>query len=178
MKYTLTVILSLFFLMVYSKELNYLPKPLQKELVKKWGLVNSELIEISDLSNQLVKEGKFFKPKSSNQIGFVFVGRVYSCRAGGCDNSNSEIENSVFEYFDAYIIYDKNKVVQSVRVFNYQASHGHEITSKGWLKQFIGYNGQKTYEVGKDIDSISGATISVHAITDEINYITELLKHF
>jgi Na+-translocating ferredoxin:NAD+ oxidoreductase RnfG subunit len=39
------------------------------------------------------------------------------------------------------------------------------VGGKGWLKQFIGYDGKEKLEYGKNIDSISGATISANAIT-------------
>ncbi|MCK4920537.1 MAG: FMN-binding protein [Bacteroidales bacterium] len=48
---------------------------------------------------------------------------------------------------------------------NYQATHGQEVTSPGWLKQFVGYDGIKSLVVGREIDAISGATISADAIT-------------
>ena len=70
-----------------------------------------------------------------------------------------------FEYFDYFIIFDETLVVKKIRVFNYQATHGHEVGGNGWLKQFIGYDGQEKLEYGKNIDSISGATISANAIT-------------
>ncbi len=56
------------------------------------------------------------------------------------------------------------------------ATHGQEITARGWLKQFIGYNGSESLKVDKNIDTISGATISVYAITSDIKLITCLLK--
>ncbi len=83
-----------------------------------------------------------------------------------------------FEYFDYYIIYDSSLKVEMIRVYNYQATHGHEIAGKGWLKQFIGYTGKTKLELGKNIDSISGATISANAITysvQESNRYLELL---
>jgi Na+-translocating ferredoxin:NAD+ oxidoreductase RnfG subunit len=70
-----------------------------------------------------------------------------------------------FEYFDYYIIFDQALKVEKIRVYNYQATHGHEVGGKGWLKQFIGYKGETKLEYGKNIDSISGATISANAIT-------------
>lgn len=162
---------------VSAKGVNYTPKPLQKELLKQWNSSTANLIEIADLSDQLIKEGKFFELINDTVLGaYVFVGRIYSCRAGGCEGKSNETSFTGYEYFDAYIIYDKNKAIKSVKVFNYQATHGHEITSKGWLKQFIDFAGITRLEVGKDIDTISGATISVHAITDEVNYLTEMLK--
>jgi len=164
---------------VIAKSINYYPKALQKELSKKWNLSIDALDEINMLSNELVKEGKFYKlNKDSILNGFVFVGRIYSCRAGGCEGKSAAKSFEGYEYFDAYIIFDKNKTVKSVKVYNYQATHGHEITSKGWLKQFIDFSGENRLEVGKDIDSISGATISVQAITDEVNYLTEMLKFY
>ncbi len=162
-----------------AKELNYLPKSLEKELSKKWGIITNELVEIISLSEQLIKEGRFFKIENTERFkGYVFVGRIYSCRAGGCSNTSGISTTGNSEYFDVYIIYNNDKAIESVRVFNYQATHGHEISSKGWLKQFANFNGDKILSVGKNIDAISGATISVHAITDEVNYITELLSEY
>ncbi len=40
--------------------------------------------------------------------------------------------------------------------------------AKGWLKQFTGYDGSDTLEVGKNVDAISGATISVYGITLDV----------
>lgn len=181
MKHVLVIFVLSFiaFYNVSGKGVNYTPKPLQKELQKQWNSSTTNLIEIADLSDQLIKEGKFFELiKDTLLQGYVFIGRIYSCRAGGCEARSNETSFTGYEYFDAYIIYDKNRTVKSVKVFNYQATHGHEITSKGWLKQFIDFTGEYRLKVGKDIDSISGATISVNAITDEVNYLTEMLKFY
>jgi hypothetical protein len=61
-------------------------------------------------------------------------------------------------------------------VYNYEATHGHEITVKSWLNPFIGFDGTKTLRVGKEIDSIAGATISASGITDDIQVKTLILK--
>lgn len=62
----------------------------------------------------------------------------------------------------------KDAEVLQVKVFNYQATHGHEVSAPGWLRQFKGYRGEKTLRPGKEIDSISRATISVNAIKQDI----------
>ena len=49
------------------------------------------------------------------------------------------------------------------------------MTAKGWLKQFTGYNGTSQLEVNKNVDAISGATVSVYAITDDVIAKTEIL---
>lgn len=100
-----------------------------------------------------------------------------SCRAGGCSNpalSASGLETS--EFFDYFVVFEDDIAVQQVRIFNYQATHGQEVTNKGWLKQFQGYNGERQLNVGKNIDAISGATVSVYAITNDIQEKTHLLK--
>jgi len=61
-------------------------------------------------------------------------------------------------------------------VYNYQATHGQEVTNKGWLKQFQGYDGSRSLTVGKSIDAISGATVSVLGITNDVQEKTRLLK--
>jgi Na+-translocating ferredoxin:NAD+ oxidoreductase RnfG subunit len=89
-------------------------------------------------------------------------------------NETNSHESS--EYFDYYILFDENKTVRKVGVYNYMATHGQEITAKGWLKQFTGYDGFAPLQVDKDIDAISGATISVYAITADIEHMSRLLQ--
>ena len=158
--------------------MNYGHKSLFKEL-RKAG------IEAEDILHELQTEGseaaffqgKFFEIQSANEkhYKYVYVGRVNSCRAGGCSAGGSDQTDFNSEYFDYFIIYDQNKSVKVVRIFNYQATHGHEVTAKGWLKQFCGYNTSRTLEVNKNVDAISGATVSVYAITDDVIAKTEIL---
>lgn len=109
---------------------------------------------------------------------YAFVGRVSSCRTGGCIGSSQSGQVSESEYFDYFILFDRHGRVLEVRVFNYQATHGHEITARGWLRQFTGYDGNTTLQAGKNIDAITGATISVSAISADVEYRTQLLKSY
>jgi Na+-translocating ferredoxin:NAD+ oxidoreductase RnfG subunit len=81
-----------------------------------------------------------------------------------------------FEYFDYFILFDLQARVISVRVYNYAATHGQEITAKGWLNQFTGFDGKRNLRVGKEIDSISGATISVNGMVADVQEKTAMLK--
>ncbi len=107
-------------------------------------------------------------------MAYVFIGRVNSCRAGGCyiDRPHS----GEFEFFDYYTVYDTSFSVIQVNVYNYEATHGQEITAKGWLRQFIGYHTGGNRETGKNIDAISGATISVNGIVEDIKEKTQILE--
>lgn len=156
-----------------SQEINFNPKPLEKDIQKLWNAEPVQLNEIvvpdSLYNDMLLDKGKIYRTIVGNDSqGYAYIGRIYSCRMGGCgmdDGQDVGAADENFEYFDYYIIFNQTLEVQKIRVYNYQATHGHEVGGKGWLKQFIGYKGESKLEYGKNIDSISGATISANAIT-------------
>ena len=107
-------------------------------------------------------------------IGYVYVSRLNSCRAEGCSaDPTAKVDN--YEYFDYYLITDQSGKVLNVKVYNYQATHGHQVMSRGWLKQFVGYNSSQELNYGQDIQAISGATISARAITNDVVRAEELI---
>jgi len=163
-----------------QNEIDYQNKRLINSLNKNGISGISELEEITRGSKELNDlNGRFFKVIGSKEVSdvkYVFVGRVNSCRAGGCCNALQISGNTESEYFDYFIFFDESKTVKLVEVYNYAATHGYEITAKGWLKQFVGFSGKYTLEVDKDIDGISGATVSVFAITGDVQQKTKLLK--
>ncbi len=150
------------------------PKSLFTELLKSGNVTEPRLLEIQIDGNNPDENkipGKYYSVEYKtgySPISFVYVGRVNSCRTGGCSANPENSGTGEHEYFDYFILFDSDITVRQVRVYNYQATHGQEITSKGWLKQFEGYDGNKSLQVGKDIDGISGATISVFGITADI----------
>lgn len=105
-----------------------------------------------------ITEDNFYKIFSSEKlIGYYYVGQAF----GKAD------------YFDFIVIFDANLMVSKVSVLVYREDHGGEIGSKRWLKQFTGSTTNKTLIYQKDIVGISGATISVKSMTNEVN---KLLK--
>ncbi len=161
-----------------QNEIDYQNKRIIGSL-KKNGIVDFSQLEEISCNSKIHPEiqGKFFRSKSEvSEVKYVFVGRVNSCRAGGCSVSGNPTLNAETEYFDYFIFFDSAKTVKLVEVYNYAATHGYEITAKGWLKQFIGLTEKDTLEVNKDIDGISGATVSVFAITGDVQQKTRLLK--
>jgi len=153
-------------------------KVVNAEVKKNFGAENFKLEELTVASSDdEVLNGVFASVLINEQVvGFAYVGRVNSCRTGGCSVSKEELKaDGTHEYFDYLVLFDHRVSVKLVKVINYQASHGHEISARGWLKQFIGYNGEDEMQVGKNIDAISGAAISVYAITNDVNRITRML---
>ena len=180
MKLILAFLLFVIFGDAAFTEANINRKRLNKEIENRFQLTGFDLrkTEISNTTPGNNETGIFWNIESKNEtIGFVYTGRVFSCSKNGCTvgQSAASVENA--EFFDYFILFDKTKNVTSVVVYNYEATHGQEITAKGWLKQFAGYNGSRNLVVGKNIDSISGATISVNAITDDIARKTSILKN-
>ena len=158
------------------KGLDFEDKTMKKEIQKISGVDASEWKEISfpEVNSTL---GKFFSISDLNNLKkYIYVGRVNSCRAGGCSNPTLTIGIETPEYFDYLVVFDDHLSVQQVKVYNYQATHGQEVTNKGWLKQFQGYDGSRPLTVGKSIDAISGATVSVLGITNDIQDKTRLIR--
>ena len=158
--------------------MDYLPKLLQSELNKANGY-NAILLECPLKNGKVPVNGKFFVVSNFQEnfkVKYIYIGRVKSCRAGGCSINNTASENNDSEYFDYFILYNKNGAVELVRVYNYQATHGQEVTTKSWLKQFKNYDGSTELTVGKNVDAISGATISVNGLTADIEHKTSILK--
>ena len=50
-------------------------------------------------------------------------------------------------------------------IVKYREDYGWEVGNRRWLDQFLGLHHGSVYAVGKNIDGISGATISVNSVT-------------
>lgn len=163
-----------------QNNINFTPKQLFSE-IKKITKSENPVLTLIDLKSGLVKDSlneRFYVIENAEPVKFVYVARVNTCRAGGCSNPNKNKITDSYEFFDYFILFDKTAQILSVSVYNYEATHGHEITSPRWLKQFVGYTGKNDLDVGKDIDAISGATISVYSLSDNIAVATQRLNKY
>jgi len=57
----------------------------------------------------------------------------------------------------------------NAHIVKYREDYGYEVGNKRWLNQFIGLGMNSDFIIGKNIDGISGATISVNSVTRGIN---------
>jgi len=180
MKKTLFFSFALFLIMGMTHQQPYTPnKKLIKETKKLFDVEDPLFIPIKTDSNLIAADkGKLFKILHlDNIIGYSYIGRVYSCRPNRCINPNSTPFNQDnAEYFLYFILLDTKARIQKVHIYDYQASRGHAIMAKSWLKQFNNYDGEKLLRYGKDIDAVSGATISATSLIKDINYLTPLLQ--
>lgn len=144
-------------------------KKINRAISKIWKVENFEVID-HDLNNNknCFKNGYWLKVKTNGTyLGMIYIGRVNSCRSGGC-SIDGDPQSLAFEFFDYFLLADTAGQVLWVKVFNYQATQGHEVMSRGWLNQFKGLKKDEKVVFGHDIEAISGATVSASAITEDI----------
>lgn len=129
-------------------------KKADKSLAKLWEdkVINLSIIELSPnkMTELGIKRIELYKiqDQHKNKLGYVYF-----------TEAPSKMMN-----FIHMTIFDENLKVHNVDVLRYPENYGSEICSKRFLKQFIGkYNGEDC-EYSKNIDGISGATISSKSI--------------
>lgn len=136
-------------------------KEAHKEMEKFYGTENfsKEIISISkDLNAKTFSEfgdENLFKINSGGKLlGYGYIG-------------NAPSKTATFDYL---VLFDNNFVITTSKVLFYREEYGGEISSKRWLKQFIGASPtSKELIYNRNIIPISGATISVRSLTTEMN---------
>ncbi len=66
-------------------------------------------------------------------------------------------------------------VIRDVEILSYRESHGQEIMLAAWRKQFVGKSAAAPLQVGRDIASISGATLSCTHLTEGVRRIAAVV---
>jgi len=74
------------------------------------------------------------------------------------------------------VLYKLNGDILSTYVVKYREPYGGGVRIKSWNDQFKGKNTESGFKVGDDIESISGATISVRSLTIGIRKLTLLFE--
>ena len=97
--------------------------------------------------------------KNSNSIGYAYLGKAKSKVA----------------MYDYVVIFDKNLIITQIKILIYREDHGGEISSKRWLKQFLGFEKNNHIIYKKDIAGISGATISAVSLTNSVNNVLKTM---
>ena len=109
---------------------------------------------------QAIKDNLFKISNGNSHVGYYYIGHGF----GKTD------------YFDFIVIFDKNLIVSKVKVLIYREDHGGEVGSKRWLGQFIGKSKNDELAYLKNVSAISGATISVKSMTNEMNKLLKTIK--
>ncbi len=82
------------------------------------------------------------------------------------------------EYIDFATFFDRNGKVTRAEVVAYREPYGEAIRSKRFRKQFVGRQASSGFRPGRDIDVITGATLSARAMAKAVRRASVLLDDF
>jgi hypothetical protein len=80
-----------------------------------------------------------------------------------------------YDHFDYASLWTREAVLIKVVITTYRSTHGAAICQKRWLAQFENYQGEEL-QLGKDIDAVSGGTISASALIKDLERSHRLMK--
>jgi len=139
---------------------DFLPKRVFKELSKVFETEQFVLQPIkvepelnAQLPQKISGENLYQISIQKHTVGYVFFDQAMSKTA----------------QFDYLVIFNKDLTVRQTKILVYREEYGGEIGSRRWLSQFDGKSGDETLEYQKNIDAISGATISARSMTIAMN---------
>ena len=160
-----TFILSIFVITAQADPPEKILKKINKEIRSNYPSIIIEKISIDTIdhnigSNNGYKFYSYYLEHNNTKVGTIF----YTQALGR------------FDLFDFLVIFNNESVIKKVKVIQYLSPHGGEISSKGFLKQFLNKPDAEDYRYLKEINGISGATISGNAITKEINRLHKIVK--
>ena len=121
-------------------------KKVDKVLDKIWEETS---VEVNPINSNYALRGDYYELKSNEETFAYMV----------IDKAKSKVDE-----FTYMVLFNTDASIQQVSVLQYRENYGGEIASKRFLKQYIGKTAGNQMEYLKDIDGISGATISVRSI--------------
>ncbi len=120
------------------------------------------------------------KLKDASSVSLPFNGnRVWRADDGGWFVVDEVVGKHEFITYAVGINADGN--VRRVEVLEYRESYGFEVADPKWLNQFVAKGAGSTLKLGKDVENISGATLSSKHLTDGVKRVMTmyalLLQH-
>lgn len=150
-----------FFLLSFTPP--QLPEKLQKKVDASISFAyGTESFSLSGITSNVIPPKDYvFKIKTDDAlIGYAYVGQA----------------NSMKNVFDYVVFINKDLSVKKTKVLIYRENHGRQIGAQRWLKQFIGLSVNKKPVYGKNVDAISGATISAKSMTIAVKDVLETIQ--
>lgn len=72
------------------------------------------------------------------------------------------------EDFTYFAVLNVKKDILSFGILMYSCSTGEEVTTNSWCKRLMGKK-SKNLSIGKDVDAVSGGTMTVEAILEDLS---------
>ena len=157
-------------------------KKIEKTIKKTWKgqAVKAEIFDVKKEGFTFPDRQLYYLKENGKKIGILVINKAYGCHIGGCDDvdeSRMSISSTAYEDFYYAIFFNLDLTIKLVKVLEYDSEYGYEICAKRWLQQFVGNKGCDLQYM-KDIDGISGATVSAQSIVSDIDNLCWLLSDF
>ena len=81
-----------------------------------------------------------------------------------------------FELISYAVAVNPDASIKQIEILTYRESHGFEIKSLAWRKQFVGKTAAAGLAIGDGIANISGATLSCTHVTDGVRRIAAIAQ--
>ena len=81
-----------------------------------------------------------------------------------------------FELISYAVALNPDASVRQIEILSYRESHGFEIRSPAWRRQFAGKTAQAGLAIGEGIANISGATLSCAHVTEGVRRIAAIAQ--
>ena len=135
-----------------------------------------------EIINKTFKISKKIKSKIQNEVKQKFFrDQIYywTIKKDGINKGYALLDNSKGKSMPITFlaIFNSNKEIENVSIIKYREPYGGEIRNSNWLKQFINYSDSSNYKIGKGIDNISGATISVKSVSKGIHKLSLIINY-
>jgi Na+-translocating ferredoxin:NAD+ oxidoreductase RnfG subunit len=119
-----------------------------------YTLVEKKISTSQQENTLLDMDNKLFQINNgANIIGYIYVDQAPSMK-------------NVFDYA---VVLSPDLEIVNTKVLIYREQHGRQIGAKRWLQQFFNMNSTNRPVLGKDIDGITGATISATSMTKAVH---------
>ena len=168
-RFTQTILIAIIVFIGLEASAKKYPKPIQKRIDKAVKVAfDTADVSFEDLNNGVDNLDSYSGIEKiaisklsmeGNTIGFAAF-------------ASTKGKNDLFDYM---VLFDELLYIKKVIILVYRSSYGGEIMAKYWLKQLEGKSNGEQMQFEKDIDSISGATISAPAITTGIKSLSLLM---
>lgn len=76
------------------------------------------------------------------------------------------------------VCFDPSGLISEVKVLSYEEEKGKPVAEEGFLKQFKGKKVSDSFQVGQDVDGVSGATYSSKSVSEAIRKSSYAFKTF
>ena len=147
---------------------NYLQKKIDRQIRKTFKIKSFSTSITPKNSNVQNFDHFMIYNEMDSLIGQGIIQLNMGCKIDGCESQDAFDPNEMYDSFYSSTIYDLGGTILNVKILEYSAEFGYEITARSWLKQFVGLKGGEL-KMGNEIDAISGATISVNALINAVN---------